>query len=419
MRRAVCQAVEARAAGPASALLPRPESVYEKVAMTLIADTDSLADFCRRLVSSSSYLAVDTEFMRDRTYYPQLCLVQLAGDDEAAAIDALAPGIDLAPLLALLVRPGLLKVFHAGRQDIEIFYLLSGQVPAPMFDTQVAAMVCGFGDSVGYDTLVAKLTGAHIDKSSRFTDWAARPLTERQIRYAIEDVTHLRKVYERLERRLERSERATWLAEEMAVLSDPATYRSEPANAWLRLRTRSANRRFLAVLRELAAWREVEAQKRNLPRNRILRDEALIEIAAHHPTTAAELARTRGLARSIAEGRMGEAVLAAVGRGLAIPEAECPAALPRVELPRDLGPVIELLKVVLKLQCDVHHVAPKLVASIADLELIAVDDEAAVPALKGWRREVFGEAALALKHGRLALALEGKRLTLIERGGAS
>ena len=386
--------------------------------MTLIADTDGLVQFCRRL-ASSSYLTVDTEFMRDRTYYPQLCLVQLAGDEEAAAIDTLAPGLDLAPLLALLERPGLLKVFHAGRQDVEIFYLLSGRVPAPMFDTQVAAMVCGFGDSVGYDILVAKLTGAQIDKSSRFTNWAARPLTERQIRYAIEDVTHLRKVYERLNRRLERSGRAAWLAEEMAVLSDPATYSIEPASAWLRLKPRSGNRRFLAVLRELAAWREIEAQKRNLPRNRILRDEALVEIAAHHPATAADLARTRGLARGIAEGRMGEAILAAVERGLALPESECPDPPPRLELPRDLGPVMELLKVLLKLQCDAHHVAPKLVASTADLELIAADDEAPVPALKGWRREVFGEAALALKHGRLALALDGKHVNLIERGGAA
>jgi len=384
--------------------------------MTLIADTDGLVQFCRRL-ASSSYLTVDTEFMRDRTYYPQLCLVQLAGDEEAAAIDTLAPGLDLAPLLALLERPGLLKVFHAGRQDVEIFCLLSGRVPAPMFDTQVAAMVCGFGDSVGYDILVAKLTGAQIDKSSRFTNWAARPLTERQIRYAIEDVTHLRKVYERLNRRLERSGRAAWLAEEMAVLSDPATYSIEPASAWLRLKPRSGNRRFLAVLRELAAWREIEAQKRNLPRNRILRDEALVEIAAHHPATAADLARTRGLARGIAEGRMGEAILASVERGLALPEPACPEPPPRLELPRDLGPVMELLKVLLKLQCDAHHVAPKLVASTADLELIAADDEAPVRALKGWRREVFGEAALALKHGRLALALDGKQVNLIERGG--
>src|SRR5579883_1112303 len=357
--------------------------------MTLIADSASLAAFCHRL-ASSPYVTVDTEFMRDKTYYPQLCLVQLAGDEEAAAVDTLAPGMDLAPLTDLLGRTDTLMVFHAGRQDIEIFYLLSGRVPAPMFDTQVAAMVCGFGDSVGYDTLVAKLTGAHIDKSSRFTDWSVRPLTERQIRYAIEDVTHLRKVYEKLARRLERTGRASWLGEEMAVLSDPATYRSEPENAWQRLKTRSGNPRFLAVLKELAAWRESEAQKRNLPRNRVLRDEALIEIAAHHPTSVADLARTRGLSRGFAEGRMGEGILAAVARGLAVPAESLPEPAPRSELPRDLGPVVELLKVVLKLQCDAHHVAPKLVASSADIELIAADDDAPVPALKGWRREVFG-----------------------------
>ncbi|HLI12480.1 MAG TPA: ribonuclease D [Alphaproteobacteria bacterium] len=386
--------------------------------MTLIADSASLAAFCHRL-ASSPYVTVDTEFMRDKTYYPQLCLVQLAGDEEAAAVDTLAPGMDLAPLTDLLGRTDTLKVFHAGRQDIEIFYLLSGRVPAPIFDTQVAAMVCGFGDSVGYDTLVAKLTGAHIDKSSRFTDWSARPLTERQIRYAIEDVTHLRQVYEKLNRRLERSGRAGWLAEEMALLSDPQTYQLAPENAWLRLKTRSGNPRFLAVLRELAAWRELEAQKRNIPRNRMLRDEALIEIAAHHPANAAELARTRGLSRGFAEGRMGEAVLAAVRRGLAIPEEDCPQPPPRVETPRDLGAAIELLKVLLKVQCDAHHVAPKLVASAADLELIAADDDAPVAALKGWRREIFGEAALALKHGRLALALDGARLKLIERQAAT
>jgi ribonuclease D len=385
--------------------------------MTLIADTDSLAAFCQR-ISSSAYITVDTEFMRDKTYYPQLCLVQIAGEEEAVAIDALAPGLDLAPLLALLDRPELLKVFHAGRQDLEIFCLLSGRVPAPMFDTQVAAMVCGFGDSVGYDTLVAKLTGAQIDKSSRFTDWSVRPLTERQIKYAISDVTHLRKVYEKLNRRLQRSNRAAWLDEEMAVLADPATYRVEPEEAWLRLKTRSANPRFLAVLKELAAWREREAQKRNIPRNRMLRDEALVEIAAHHPTSVDELARTRGLSRGMAEGRMGEAILAAVQRGLAIPEDECPKPEPKADLPRDIGPVVELLRVLLKIQCDAHHVAPKLVASSADLELIAADDDAHVPALKGWRREVFGEGALAIKHGKLALALEGKKVKLVERHGS-
>jgi ribonuclease D len=385
--------------------------------MTLIADTGALAAFCQR-VGASSYITVDTEFMRDKTYYPQLCLVQVAGPDEAAAIDALAPGLDLAPLLALFERADLLKVFHAGRQDLEIFCLLTGKVPAPMFDTQVAAMVCGFGDSVGYDTLVQKLTGAQIDKSSRFTDWAVRPLTERQIKYSISDVTYLRKVYEKLAQSLNNSGRAGWLEEEMAVLANPTTYRVEPDQAWQRLKVRSPSPRFLAVLKELAAWREREAQKRDIPRNRMLRDEALLEIAAHHPTNVDELARTRGLSRGMAEGRMGEAILASVKRGLEIPDDQCPLPEPRIELPRDIGPVVELLKVVLKLQCDAHNVASKLVATSGDLEQIAADDNAAVPALKGWRREVFGEAALKLKRGELALALEGKKLALFERGAA-
>lgn len=382
--------------------------------MTLFVDTDTLAAFCNR-IGSSGYIAVDTEFMRDKTYYPQLCLVQVAGEEEAAAIDALAPDLDLAPLMELMNRADLLKVFHAGRQDLEIFCLLTGKVPAPMFDTQVAAMVCGFGDSVGYDTLVAKLTGAYVDKSSRFTDWSVRPLTERQIKYAISDVTHLRKVYEKLSHRLQRSERAAWLEEEMAVLADPATYRIEPESAWLRLKTRNANPRFLAVLKELAGWREIEAQRRNIPRNRILRDEALIEISAHHPSTSAELARTRGLSRTLAEGRMGEAILAGVKRGLEVPEEQCPQPEPRVTRPLDLGTVVELLKVLLKMQCDAHHVASRLVASAADLELLAADDNAPVAALKGWRREIFGEVALKLKRGELALALDGKKLALVGR----
>jgi ribonuclease D len=382
--------------------------------MTLIADTDTLAAFCAR-VGAGAYISVDTEFMRDKTYYPQLCLVQVAGEHEAAAIDALSPGLDLAPLIVLFDRADLLKVFHAGRQDLEIFCLMTGRVPAPMFDTQVAAMVCGFGDSVGYDTLVQKLTGAHIDKSSRFTDWAVRPLTERQIKYSISDVTYLRKVYEKLAHSLARTGRAGWLDEEMAVLTNPSTYRVDPDEAWQRLKVRSPSPRFLALLKELAAWREREAQKRDIPRNRMLRDEAMIEIASHHPQTVDELARTRGLSRGMAEGRMGEALLAAVKRGLEIPESECPRPEPRIELPRDIGAVVELLKVVLKLQCDAHNVATKLVATGNDLERVAADDNADVPALKGWRREVFGEAALKLKRGELALALEGKKLALIER----
>ena len=282
--------------------------------MTLIADSEALAAFCRRQ-EGAPFVTIDTEFMRDRTYWPVLCLVQVAGPEEAAALDPLAPGIDLAPLFALMRKPDVLKVFHAARQDIEIFWNLMGAVPAPLFDTQVAAMVCGFGDSASYETLAGRLAGAHIDKTSRFTDWARRPLTERQLHYALDDVVHLRRVYERLSARLEATGRAHWLEEEMAELTDPAIYRLDPAEAWRRLKVRTNSRRVLALVRALAAWREITAQQRDLPRNRVLRDEQLIEIAAHAPKTVEELAQSRGLGRGFAEGRFGTEILARRGAG--------------------------------------------------------------------------------------------------------
>lgn len=380
--------------------------------MTLITDSAELARFCARQ-SAASYIAIDTEFMRDRTYWPKLCLVQIAGPEETAAIDTLVPNLDLTPLFELLANPAVVKVFHAARQDIEIFFHLTGRIPTPIVDTQVAAMVCGFGDAVSYENLAAKLAGARIDKSSRFTDWSHRPLTDKQLQYALSDVTHLRPAYEKLQRRMEKTGRAHWVAEEMEVLTDPATYRLDPREAWRRLKTRSENRRFLAVLREVAAWREEEAQQRDLPRNRILKDESVIEIASHAPTTVEELARTRGMQRGFAEGRMGQGILAAVRRGLAVPESEAPQPEPRQELPAGLGPVVDLLRVLLKTKCEMHDVAQKLVASADDLAMIAADDHADVPALTGWRREMFGEDALALKHGRLALTADGKRIRIV------
>jgi len=380
--------------------------------MNLISTTADLEAFCERL-KAAEYITVDTEFMREKTFWPKLCLVQIAGPDEAAAVDPLAEGIDLAPLFRLMADPAVLKVFHAARQDVEIFYNLAGQIPKPLFDTQVAAMVCGFGDSVGYETLISRLAGARVDKSSRFTDWSARPLTERQLVYALSDVTHLRPAYEKLKRKLARTGREHWLEEEIAVLTDPATYRVEPEESWKRLKVRTDKPRFLAILKEIAAWREREAQRKDLPRSRILRDEALLEIASHAPTTVDDLARTRGLGRSVAEGRWGTEMLAAVERGIATPVADCPTGEPRVELPPGLTPIVELLRVLLKMKCEDEQVASKLVANSGDLEAIAADDDAAVPALKGWRRELFGEAALALKHGRLALAIQDKRVKLV------
>jgi len=383
--------------------------------MTLISDTDSLAAFCRRL-KDAPYVTVDTEFMREKTYWPILCLVQLAGPDEAQAVDPLAPGMDLSPLFELMADPQVLKVFHAARQDIEIFHHLSGAVPFPLFDTQVAAMVCGFGDSVSYETLAAQLARARIDKSLRFTDWAQRPLTERQLHYALADVTHLRLAYEKLQIRLDRDGRTGWLVEEMAVLSDPVTYLQDPEDVWRRLKPRSTSPRFLMVLKELAAWREREARERDVPRQRIMRDETLMEIAAHAPTGVDDLARTRGLSKGAAEGRHGTAVLEAVQRALATPEAQWPEASAKPVMPRGLGPVVDLLRVLLKLKSDGHDVAQRLLASTADLEAIAADDDADVPAMHGWRRQLFGEDALRLKHGHIGLALarDGKALRLIE-----
>ncbi|HTZ36323.1 MAG TPA: ribonuclease D [Stellaceae bacterium] len=380
--------------------------------MNLLADSAELAAFCARQ-RGAEFITVDTEFMRERTYWPVLCVVQVAGPAEAVAIDALAPEIDLAPLLALMNDPGSLKVFHAARQDLEIFYHLSGAVPQPLFDTQIAAMVCGFGESVSYETLVRKLAGAQLDKASRFTDWSHRPLTERQVNYALGDVVHLRTVYERLQQRLARNGRASWFAEEMAALADVALYRVEPAEAWHRFRLRGrADSRFLAVLRALAGWREAAAQQRDLPRGRVLRDEALIEIAAHAPRDVQALARTRGLGRGIAEGKLGRDILDAVAAGLADPDP--PAAIPqKAQNPPGLGPLIELLRVLLKQRCEDFEVAQKLVASADDLEAIAADDAAEVPALTGWRRDVFGADALALKHGTLALTAGRNRIELV------
>jgi ribonuclease D len=285
-----------------------------------------------------------------------------------------------------------------------------------LFDTQVAAMVCGFGEAASYETLAAKLADARIDKSSRFTDWSHRPLTERQLEYALADVTHLRKVYTKLSARLEKSGRAAWIAEEMAVLTDPAIYRQDPEEAWRRVKTRGGNRRFHALLKSLARWRELAAQQRDIPRSRILRDESLIEIAAHAPASIDDLARVRGLGRPVAEGKLGGEILEAVRAGLALPEEQIPKPPAREEMPAGLGPLTELLRVLLKLRCEEHDVAQKLVASAADLEAIAADDHAAVTPMHGWRYEIFGRDALALKHGKLALTAKGKRILIVELG---
>ena len=378
----------------------------------LIDDSETLASFCAEL-SASPYVTIDTEFIRDRTYWPRLCLVQVANHDLARAIDPLAEGIDMSPLTELLANENVIKVFHAARQDVEIFVHHNDAVPSPLFDTQIAAMVCGFGDSVGYDRLVEKLANAHIDKGSRFTDWSRRPLSDKQIGYALDDVTHLLSVYESLCGQLEKSNRAHWLEEEMAVLTNTATYEQAPDQVWRRLKVRSRNPQYLGVVKEVAAWRELEAQRRNMPRGHVLKDEAIQELAAEMPEHVQSLSRLRAVSKGMAEGRSGEELLAAVRRGRDLPKDEVPQPAAQVFLPRGLGPLVDLLKVLLKAKCEAHDVAQKLVATVADLERIAADDNADVAALRGWRREIFGNDALDLKHGRVAMTANGKRVELI------
>ena len=377
-----------------------------------ITTTEALDAFCARM-AKESFVTVDTEFMRERTYWPELCVVQLAGDSEVAVVDAEAEGIDLAPLGRLLADTNVMKVFHACRQDIEIFVLKFGDVPRPLFDTQVAAMVAGFGDQVGYDALVSSLTGGVIDKAHRFSDWSARPLSAAQINYAAADVTHLRDVYRKLSARLEKDGRLEWVAEEAALLADPSTYRADPETMWERLRPRTTNRRFLSVLRAIAAWREREAQRVNIPRQRLLKDEALLELAATAPETPDALARARGITRGFAEGKTGVSLIAAVTAAKALPDDQLPEVPRAKEGPRPSPALVSLLKVLLAAKCEQHHVAPKLLASSEDIDRLAGEDAPDLPLLHGWRREVFGEDALALKGGRVALGVDGKRIKLL------
>lgn len=369
--------------------------------MKLITTTADLADACARL-ASHPFVTVDTEFLRETTYYPKLCLIQLASPDEAVLVDPLAPELDLAPFFGLMVDEAVVKVFHAARQDLEIVWMLGRVLPTPLFDTQVAAMVCGYGDSVGYEQLANDLAKARIDKSSRFTDWSRRPLNEAQLVYAEADVTHLRDIYLALKADLETTGREGWVAEEMAVLNSPATYEVKPENAWLRLKGRIRKPKELAVLIELAAWREREAQHRDVPRQRVLKDDALMDIVQRAPRSVEALAELRSVPNGFERSRSGGEVLAAIERGLALD----PKTLPRLERERGRGgngAVLDLLKVLLKAVAEAERVAPKIIASSDDLEAIASDDEADVPALQGWRREVFGDKALALKSGSLGL----------------
>ncbi len=361
------------------------------------------------------YLALDTEFMRDQTYWPKLCLMQVAAPGGAAAIiDPMAEGIDLSPFFELIRSQNIVKVLHAARQDIEIFWHQGGVIPDPLFDTQIAAMVCGFGEAASYETLVRRLTKAELDKSVRFTDWSRRPLSARQLDYALADVTHLCEVYEALAKELHRTNRESWVKEEIAALKDSDLYELDPSNAWKRLKPRTANKRFLAILVSIAAWREREAQTRDVPRNRVLRDEALLEIAAHPPDSAEGLERIRAVPKGFAASRSGKALLDAIGKGK-VAQPPQPVEPERQRRRREpSSSAIDLLKTLLRLRAEEARVAPRLIANSEDIERLAAFEDDGVAALHGWRAEVFGKDVIALREGRLALALEKGEAVVVE-----
>jgi len=384
--------------------------------MDPITTSEDLAAVCARM-AQHPFVTVDTEFLRETTYYPLLCVAQMATTEEAVVIDTLAPGIDLTPFFDLLTNESVVKVFHAARQDIEIIWNMASKIPHPIFDTQVAAMVLGYGESIAYDQLVQRITGDQIDKSNRFTDWTRRPLTDAQMVYAVSDVTHLRDVYLKLSVDLEKRGRSSWVDAEMEVLTSPETYRADPDRAWERLKSRVRKPKDLAVLMEVAAWREREAQTRDVPRSRVLKDDVIGDIAVQHPNTIEKLGHLRSMPKGFERSRWGIEIVEAVKRGL----ERDPKTLPRLERfkPAPNGAAtVELLKVLLRMTAEKHGVAAKVIATVDELDRIAADDEADVPSLKGWRRELFGEKALALKHGKLALAVEKGRVIGVERSSS-
>ncbi|MBT6031570.1 MAG: ribonuclease D [Kordiimonadaceae bacterium] len=377
--------------------------------MSVITTSEVLKSLCERL-SKSDYVTVDTEFLRDKTYYSKLCLIQIADDNEYHAIDTLAPGLDLNPFYDLMVNEKIVKVFHAAKQDIEILVNMAGIVPRPLFDSQIAAMVCGYGDSIGYEKLVMSICNKPLDKSTRFTDWSRRPLTERQIDYALGDVTHLRDIYKNLSERLEQSDRTSWLKEEIEELLNKDSYTIQPKRAWKRIKIRNSNRRFNAIVHKIAEWREAEAQQRNIPRNRVMRDEVLLELSAVRPTHTNALSSIRGLGSNFATSKGGTKVITAIKEALELPDDQLPVLSKRKPPSQNTDPIVELLKVLLKLVCKAENVAPKLLANVEDLEKIAENDAPEVKAMKGWRYDLFGKNALALKNGEVAFAIKDNEI---------
>ncbi len=378
----------------------------------MITDTEALNAACEQL-HQSSFVTVDTEFLRESTFWAKLCLIQIASPQAAFIIDPLADGLNLDRFFHLMEDESVMKVFHAARQDVEIFVHLNGTVPKPLFDSQIAAMVCGYGDQISYDQLVRRTTGNSVDKTSQFTDWSRRPLSDAQLTYALSDVTHLRDVYMSLVDNLQEQTREHWVAEEMAVLTNVETYRSHPENAWKRLKMRVKKPRQLAVLKSVAEWREQEAQKRNVPRNRVIKDDGIYEIALQQPRTTERLGQLRTIPRGFQRSSAGQDILKAVELAFEIDDKDLPK-IPKPRTPPDhAGAATELLKVLLKMIAEHHGVASRIIATVDDLEKIAADDKADVPALKGWRMELFGEKAIAIKNGELALALSGNRVTSV------
>ena len=381
--------------------------------MRIVTTTPELKFLVSEL-TGAPYLALDTEFMRDQTYWPKLCLIQVASSGVEAIVDPLAEGIDLAPFYELLKSPAVVKVLHAARQDIEIFHHQGGMIPNPLFDSQIAAMVCGFGDAASYETLCRKIAHVEIDKSSRFTDWSRRPLSQKQLDYAVGDVTHLRTIYEFLKRKLDETGRNDWVREEIAALQDPALYALHPEIAWKRLKPRTSNKRFLAMLASLAAWREREAQERDIPRGRVLKDEALSEIAAHPPESAEALERIRAVPKGFANSRFGRGLMEAIAEGKHAKPPE-PIEHDRPRRRREPSPAaIDLLKTLLRLRAEAAGVAPRLIANADDIERLAANEDEGVPALRGWRAQVFGNDAVALRKGELAIALESGEAVVVE-----
>ncbi|MCK5285018.1 MAG: ribonuclease D [Alphaproteobacteria bacterium] len=377
----------------------------------LITDQNTLNTFCRNL-EDKDFITVDTEFLREKTYYPKLCLIQI-GDPHrtAAAIDPLEGNLDLSPIFELMLNDKILKIFHAGRQDLEILYRLMNDLPCPYFDTQIAAMVCGYGDSVGYEALVRNITGNQLDKSVQFTDWSRRPLSQKQIDYALGDVTHIVDVYKRLSDELKNRERISWVYEEEEILTDPATYQNEPQNAWKRIKIRSPKPKMLAILRELAAWREIRAQEKDLPRPWIMRDDTLVDIAAQAPKDSKQLSRIRNLSKDLANGHIGRTLIGLVKKAENSDKNTWPQVIKRKPIPPTASATLDILKMLLKIQSTKHGVAGRLIASKEELEALSLDENYNGSIVKGWRYDIFGKNAVALKEGNIAIGLKDAKIT--------